>query len=63
MNTQPLPPAPKPGQPVTVPMDILPEWLAYHALTITGFDARGYYVTQSELPASKPARVGDEEKQ
>jgi hypothetical protein len=36
-----MPPAPKPGQPVTVPNDILPDWLKAHNLTIIRFDEFG----------------------
>ena len=47
-----LPPAPKPGQPVTVSLDDLPAWLALHDLEIAGYDKAGRYYVQ-------PKGVGD----
>lgn len=41
MKNKSLPPAPKPGQPVTVSLDDLPAWLALHDLEIAGYDKAG----------------------
>jgi hypothetical protein len=38
---KPLPPAPRPGAPVTVTMEDLPDWLEAHGLEIVGGDASG----------------------
>lgn len=44
-----LPPAPVGDEPVTVPLDVLPEWLDAHGLEIIGFDERGYYVREKGM--------------
>jgi hypothetical protein len=46
MKKNNLPPAPGPGEPVTVSMDDLPHWLELHGLEIVGFDAAGRYFVQ-----------------
>jgi hypothetical protein len=53
MTANNLPPSPVEGMPVVVPFDLLPEWLAYHGLEITGFDDRGWYVRSKQVQADK----------
>lgn len=59
----PIPPAPRPGQPVTVSMDDLPAWLLHHNLTITSFDKAGRYYVAPKKQSTPPSASLPNEKE